>query len=935
MDKQKIQNWINDLTVFQINRINAHSDHVFYENIEDLNAQNKTLYKSLNGYWKMNFSENLQIAPDSFYKIDSDVSNFDDVIVPAHVEMQGCDKIHYVNVMYPWDGKTFLRPPVVDMIDNPVLSYVKYFDLPKNFADKKTCINFEGIEQAFCVWLNGEFIGYSEDSFTPSHFDLSKFVKEKSNKLCVQVYKRSSAAWLEDQDFFRFSGIFRNVTIYAKPKVHIEDLWIKQNVNEDFSTGSLSVNVKISGINKPNLTLELYDNSQNLLFNQTPEFTYVEKTKIEKSENDIAYYSCLPIQLSNLKLWSTKAPNLYKLIIIVKDENGNACEYISQKIGFRRFEIKNKVMLLNGERLIINGVNRHEWHPRKGRAIDESDMLKDIEIFKANNINAVRTSHYPNQSLWYELCDEAGIMVMDETNLESHGTWQKLGVTEPSWNVPGDLPEWRDNVVDRAVSMFERDKNHASILWWSCGNESYAGECILAMANFFRAKDSSRIVHYEGAYWRQDYRHITDVESRMYAYPKEIEEYMQGDFDKPYLLCEYMHNMGNSIGGMESYINLLDKYESYQGGFIWDYIDQAVYTKKGEKEVLCYGGDFADRPSDYNFSGNGIVFADRTPKPAMQEVRYWYSTKEERAIHDSKNANAITNLQNDIIINNKQSFKVIHGDFNVGVKGQNFEFIFSLVEGGPVSIKYKDYEWIYRAAKPTYHRAPTENDTANGFLQKSAIWKTADLYQKFIDVKIDETIKNEVSITYIYDTLTSAKTHVKYTVYCDGTIKVTLSLSPENKLPQLSVFGLQFATQEKISNYSYTGYSGETYTDRYKSGEFAVHSYKVEMPDYLVPQECACHVYSKNFMLKADATHTLKFYAANEYFHFSVLDNSAHELENAMHKYELPNAERTFVRVMSKMRGVGGINTWGADVEEAYHIDANDDINLEFYIKGL
>ncbi len=340
------------------------------------------------------------------------------------------------------------------------------------------------------------------------------------------------------------------------------------------------------------------------------------------------YSGFLPEQLLNKVLvWDNAHPNLYEVLVELNDCNGNLIEIVPYKIGFRRLEIMNKIMLLNGKRLIINGINRHEWSARSGRCITEADMIRDIVCIRKNNINAVRTCHYPNQIPWYYLCDEEGIYVMSETNLESHGSFQKLGVIEPSWNVPGSLPQWKEAVLDRARSNFEMFKNHTSILFWSLGNESYAGDDIEAMNVYFKEKKDGRLVHYEGSFYNRAYENtISDVESRMYAPPEEVEEYLRNNPKKPYLLCEFMHDMGNSMGGLGSYMKLLDKYEMYQGGFIWDFIDQALwdYDEITGRSVLRYGGDYDDRPSDYEFSANGILFADRKEKPAMQEVRYYY-----------------------------------------------------------------------------------------------------------------------------------------------------------------------------------------------------------------------------------------------------------------------------------------------------------------------
>lgn len=629
--------WLDNPEVFRVNQLEAHSDHPFFISKEEMVrctfevpfqnnfTENNSLLQSLNGSWQFRYSRNALERPEHFYQEDFIAREFDEITVPGHIELAGYDKIHYINTMYPWEGHTYRRPAFSlgknsligtfsEASYNPVGSYLKRFDLDDGLLGKRVSISFEGVEQAMYVWLNGQFIGYAEDSFTPSEFDLTPYIKEKDNVLAVEVHKRSTAAFLEDQDFFRFFGIFRNVTLYAKPEIHMEDLWLKPFLREDNTSGKLELELKLSSrIELGMINISLLDDNDKIVFEDSM-----------KAKDNVIYESNI---LDSIKPWSYKNPYLYTVILKAFDKNGALAEIVPYQIGFRRIEIKNKIILLNGKRLILNGVNRHEWSATGGRCINFSDMQTDMELILKNNINAVRTSHYPNQIPWYYLCDNHGIYLMAETNLESHGSWQKMGAIEPSWNVPGSILEWKEAVLDRARTNFETFKNHTSILFWSLGNESYAGDNIESMNHFFQEKDASRLVHYEGVVNNRVYEAtISDVESRMYATPKEAEDYLESNPLKPFILCEYMHDMGNSLGGLKSYMDLISRYEMYQGGYIWDFIDQALFVKDeitGEM-VLRYGGDFDDRPSDYEFSGNGIVFADRTEKPAMQEVKYYY-----------------------------------------------------------------------------------------------------------------------------------------------------------------------------------------------------------------------------------------------------------------------------------------------------------------------
>ncbi|MCH4010075.1 glycoside hydrolase family 2 TIM barrel-domain containing protein [Companilactobacillus sp.] len=622
--------WIDDPETFRINQLPAHSDHYFYKNTDEID-QDSSFVKSLNGPWKFGYSKTPQDRPVNFFQPDFDSRNFDTIKVPSHIELAGYAQIQYINTWYPWEGKIYRRPPYTlnsdkltpgifsEAEDNSVGSYLKTFTLPESFKHQRIIVQFQGVEEALYVWLNGHFIGYAEDSFTPSEFDLTPYIQDGENILAARVYKRCTASYLEDQDMFRFSGIFRGVNLIALPDTHIEDLDIRPVVSDDFQSGVLNVSAKTSGKYDKNSTLKLSVTDSD------------GKTIVEQEQPSAEELSFEPMDFSSINLWSPDSPYLYNLLIKVYGPTKELLEVVPYQFGFRKVELRDdKVIYVNNQRLVINGVNRHEWNAKTGRAITVDDMKSDIKTMLDNNINADRTCHYPDQIPWYYLCDQNGIYLMAENNLESHGTWQKSGAIEPSFNVPGDNPHWLEVVLDRARTNYEMFKNHPSVIFWSLGNESFAGSDIAAMNKFYKEHDDSRLTHYEGVVHTPELKdQISDVESRMYEKPDNIEEYLQNDPKKPFIDCEYMHDMGNSLGGMNSYHQLVEKYPMYQGGFIWDFIDQAllVHDPISDQDVLRYGGDFDERHSDYEFSGDGLMFADRTEKPAMQEVKYYYGLR--------------------------------------------------------------------------------------------------------------------------------------------------------------------------------------------------------------------------------------------------------------------------------------------------------------------
>ncbi|MGG7058041.1 glycoside hydrolase family 2 TIM barrel-domain containing protein [Clostridium tertium] len=1006
--------WLEDPEVFKINRIDAHSDHLYYESIEEVSLGYDTpLRQKLNGKWKFSYAINPYRREKDFYKEDYDCSNFDYINVPGHIQMQGYDKCQYINTMYPWDGVEELRPPYISKEYNPVGSYVKYFKVKDELKRKRVFISFQGVETAFYVWMNGKFIGYSEDTFTPSEFEITDYIKEnEENKLAVEVYKRSSASWIEDQDFWRFSGIFRDVYLYAIPEVHIRDLFTKATLDDTYENGKLDLSIELSNEKeKEGLQVISYlkDRDNNVVYDFG-----------SKLINDDKLIS-LNCEFNGVEAWSAEKPYLYTLYIEIRDEKNQLIEVVPQKIGFRTFELKNNIMHINGKRIVFKGINRHEFNCKKGRAITEKEMLWDIKFMKQHNINAVRTSHYPNQSLWYDLCDEYGIYLIDEANLESHGSWQKMGACDPEWNIPGSLPEWREIVIDRAESMLQRDKNHPSILIWSCGNESYAGENILAMTKYFHKKDDTRLVHYEGVFWNREFDDASDMESRMYAKPKDIEEYLNNNPKKPYISCEYMHAMGNSCGGMKLYTDLENKYPMYQGGFIWDYIDQAIEIEKDGVKTLAYGGDFDDRATDYCFCTDGIVYADRTISPKAQEVKKLYSNveiipdkngvtiknnnlfvgtedydfiayieKNGEKIFEEKldkidikaGENNYINIKYPLIesdgeysynismrlnrdklwankgyevafgqsvykinsneskcLNDNLDFKVIHGDVNIGVVGKDFRMMFSIQEGGLISLCYDGIEYITRAPRTSFFRATTDNDRGNAHNFRTADWQIAGLHQRLVDFKYVESDK-EISLIYKFELPTRIKTAntVKYTVTPDGNIKVNIHYEGVEGLSEIPLYSMDFKFKKELCNFEYYGYGPEeNYIDRNNGARLGVYENTAmkNLSRYLIPQECGNRTEVRWLKVRDDNGRGLKFNYTDNPFEISVLPYSAYEIENAMHIYELPPINYSWVRIIAKQMGVGGDDSWGARVHEEFTIPSTESIDLSFIISKL
>lgn len=1006
---------VKDPQYFKDGRMDAHSDHTYYRDGEEAQEKETSFRYDLNGIWKFHYARNYGSAILGFEKEEYCCRDWDDIRVPAHIQMEGYDAPQYANVQYPWEGHEDIHPGEIPEHFNPVASYVKYFEVPEEMQGKRLFISFQGAESGIALWLNGHFVGYSEDSFTPSEFELTEYVKEGENKLAAQVFKWTASSWCEDQDFFRFSGIYRDVYLYTVPEVHVYDLQIRAIPDETLSAAALEIRTNTWGKGTVKITLSKDGE------------TVIEDKKALDGEEIYSWKVADPV------LWSAEDPQLYDLTLEVYNEAGELQEVIPQRVGFRRFEMKDGIMTLNGKRIVFKGVNRHEFSSVSGRHVSEEELRKDLKTMKQNNINAIRTCHYPDASLIYQLCDEYGIYMIDETNLESHGSWDVAEFTKDyTYVVPHDKPEWLDMMLDRANSMYQRDKNHTAILIWSCGNESFGGKDIFEMSQFFRNTDPTRLVHYEGLCHDRRYNDTSDMESQMYPSVEAIKEFLAKDDSKPFICCEYTHAMGNSCGAMHKYTDLTDTEPKYQGGFIWDYIDQSIYKKdRYGKEFQAYGGDFGERPTDYNFSGNGIAYGgNRDASPKMQEVKFNYQNitaevsadsvkvinknlfvntdifdckvtvaKNGKVIRKASLATAVAPLSEEtyalplakeekpgeyavtVSFHLKEDkawaeaghevafgqyvyqveepkktcpegVKVIRSTHNIGVRGAHFEVLFSVLNGGLVSYKYAGKEMIEAIPKPNFWRAPTDNDCGNLMGMRYGQWKIASMYLSHKDFRQgpygpgnepevegnEKTVK--VTYTYLMPTTPLSECRLSYEVSGDGRVKTTLSYDPVKELGDMPEFGVIFKFNADYDRVEWYGLGeAETYSDRKKGAKLGIYANKVadNIARYMVPQECG----AKEEVRWAKVTDRkgrgmlFEMDENNGPMMFSALPYTPHEMENAMHPYELPEVHYTVVRVAKDQMGIGGDDSWGARTHEEYLLETDKKMKFSFVFKGL
>lgn len=1006
--------WQSNPEIVGVNRLPSHATFMPYMDFDEAKMANRyesSSCKLLNGKWKFKLYKNYAYKPTDFAQPHYDAHNWDTVIVPCSWQMQGYDQNQYCNVRYPWEGSEDICPPNAPTKHNPVGCYLKKINVNQSLLSKRVVICFEGVESAFYLYINGERVGYSESSFHRAEFDITRHLVEGSNTIGVEVYRWCTGSWLECQDMWRLGGIFRDVYIYTTQREYIRDYTVVAQPDVTLSDGYADIIVKTNGAYESlSLDLNIVDvNGDNVALDSQ----YVSEDHQTK----------LKAIVTDVNIWSSESPYLYTLIITLKD-NGVPIEYISQKIGFRTIEIKDGIIRVNGERVVFKGTNRHEFDCKTGRYMTEEVMRYDLEMMKKSNINAVRTSHYPNCPRFLELCDEYGIYVIDENNMEAHGTNYSNIIGCPQ--LPGSRPEWEKACMERIKATYHRDKNVTSVVCWSMGNESLGGENPKKMYQFLKDVDKTRFVHYEthGA----DEKMLSDVQSKMYSKPWECEEYALTQRDgRPFILCEFTHAMGNSCGSTDEYTRLWDKYPCLQGGFVWDWVDQSILTTdENGVEYLGYGGDFGESPHDGHFCGNGLLFGDRSVTPKLAEIKKLYQNVDfkaidaQRGIIEIKNKFMFTDLkayelywcqcsdkgvfcdgivdvelapgkkavidlelskvtstecylnlelhakedtawceaghiiaEEQFVINEFEntydeletdlplivddtygSLRVISDDVNIRFERRMRNQLSSIKVGGE--------ELLKQPMRLNFWRALTDNDRGSQSGSRLGCWRDAGdmsgIFNNSIwtieNYKILENGKKVIITSGVtVCTQPESKAQVIYTITSKG-MEIDMQFYPDDTLPEIPEVSLLFELPPDFENITYLGRGPEeNYIDRCNSAKIGVYSTTVNdmWVDYLKPQECGNHTGVRYATIVGDKK--VFSVVAEPQMELNVCHYLPKEIENIWHKKDLPEYDKTVVRLISRQQGVGGYDSWGAHCNDIYKNKTDKVYRLKFQIR--
>ncbi|MEG1511139.1 MAG: glycoside hydrolase family 2 TIM barrel-domain containing protein [Bacteroidales bacterium] len=1007
-------NWENQY-INEVNRENTYSSLVPYSNELGALLRNKEseMRLSLNGKWKFNYSKNPQSKAPSFFEEKFNCTNWKEIDVPGSWELQGFDAPIYTDTRYPFPA----NPPFVPKEYNPVGQYITSFLVPDNFNGKDIILNFAGVESAFYVWVNGEFVGYSEDSRLAAEFAINKYLKPGKNKLAVEVYRYSDGSYLEAQDYWRYSGIERDVRLVARPHKRVKDFEIKAQLINDYKDGEF--NLKL--LTFANVQVKILDGKVEL---------YSSKLTVTNKDSVV---TCRNI-FKAVKPWNAETPNLYTLVVNTLDKKGKVVESFTHPFGFRTVEMSNGMVLVNGKPIKFKGVNRHEHNMYKGRTITVESMIEDIKLMKQFNINAVRCSHYPNYEEWYALCDKYGLYVIDEANIESHGMETHKDGTlanTPGWNIP---------FMERMQRMVERDKNFTSVLIWSLGNESGYGKHFETIYNWTKQRDTLRPVQYEGG----GEKGVSDIFCPMYARPWRLLQWVNQRPARPLILCEYAHAMGNSEGNLQGYWDLIYKYDNLQGGFIWDWVDQAFAIKdKNGKEIWGVGGDmgFVGIVNDSSFCANGLVAANRTLRPHIWEVKKIYQYFKFDPVNFSSDEIKITNRYNFIstagynfnytvkcggttvtqgvlevptieagnsaivklllpdsinktnILYNKhigECFLHINATTKYAtellpaghiVASEQWELpfktckeqagvmqnmgaaedlklktdiVFSPKIGEITSYKIDGKEILLEGLKPNFWRPVTENDLANGTLERCGIWKTAADSLKLADIIINGNKHNSIeelnvlagdSIRVNYEMPNDKfKYSVTYVVLPNKAIKVTASFKPAKgaELPEMPRFGMKMILKGEFENMTWFGRGPhENYWDRKSSADIDLYSATVweQYHPYVRAQETGNKSDVRWASLLNKDGVGIKVVTGGDPLGIGGYNFPMNELcynvgTKKIHGGSVEKQEMVWLNIDRQQMGIGGDTTWGAQTHTEYTITPCEQ-EYTFYIIAL
>ena len=935
---------------------------------------------SLDGQWLFHWSRNPEERPTDFYREDYDLSNWDKIAVPGNWQLQGYGTPIYININYPFVRN---RPSVTTEPPkhwtaygnrNPVGSYVTFLDVTKEMLKQNLILHFGGVHSAFYVWVNGQRVGYSQNSMSPAEFDVTKYMRAGRNKIAVEVYRWSDGSYLEDQDMWRLSGIFRSVQLWVRPLVHIADYRVKSEPNTDFTKASVTAAVKICNMGSK------MSKGMGVRLN-------IDGKTIEGKVMDIAVgdtiSASLEYTIDNPHLWSAAKPNLYPFSIELLDNKGSISEHFDYHLGVKRVECVGEVFKVNGKNVKLRGVNRHDHHPRTGRYVDDATYEKDIALMKQANINFLRTSHYPDREYLYELCDRYGMYVMDEANQESHG----YGYGNKDM---GEDPAWKEAHVDRATSLVERDKNHPCVILWSLGNEGGVGPNIQAMYDKVKSFDSSFLPFYDC------HPRYSSLYDEGYPTPKMMKDNAAKVKDKPYIAREYAHAMGNSMGNMKEYWDVIYADSSIAGAAIWDWVDQGLAKPKdGSKmrlssslelmddEFWAYGGDFGDKPNDGNFCINGLVAPDRKPHPHYYVVKHVYQPIHfsmidgkiikksmdptvdisdydyvaDTTIVDGERIITVKAMLKDDTPWAKKGFVVASEQFVVEPyrfpsalasqrkapklrkeKGKGYVVT---TDKGTVVIDFNgaiteiniNGENILKAPlEPYFWKPENDNQRAAGFAKRVAPWEKAGAERQIKSIKATSS-KGITTIKATFTLPVGADYDLTYSINANGEIKVEADYRPTaTDIPLIPKFGMRMRLSGDFDVVDYYGRGPwENYPDR-KSGYDLGH-YRMPLSefqeDYVRPQDNGnrCDVRwlslsSDDCTLRIDGCQPLCLHAWNY----------GEENLNVKHPHELKRGEFVNLNIDLNIHGVGGADTWGKRTLPEYTIDGNQSHHYSFVI---